>query len=309
MSARANVAHTPTPAIHDRPLLAFSWGYEAWGNHTAELVQIVDAIEESRGFRAPLLVDVRLRRQVRAIGFRERAFEKVLGPGRYLWLPGLGNRAIADRSLSMALDDPAAAASLLELIHERAAAGSRVIFFCSCGSPLARRTCHRGMVVDALLTAARDRQTLLSIQEWPGGSPCVTSLDISPDRMARLQVIAGSDDGGRMRLPVPANVPLVRAAALPHFSLIRCRAGVDESVAMSGPAVFTSAGWMFPVHTAWSGVELGALCDEMDEVLALAKLLPFGADLVPDERWRIEALVGAGAGRDRRVSAAPEQPL
>ena len=33
-------AHTPRPT---KPtLVAFSWGYEGWGNHTRELVEMVD---------------------------------------------------------------------------------------------------------------------------------------------------------------------------------------------------------------------------------------------------------------------------
>ncbi len=35
---------------------------------------MVDAVEHARGFAPPLFVDVRVRRSVRALGFRDRAF-------------------------------------------------------------------------------------------------------------------------------------------------------------------------------------------------------------------------------------------
>lgn len=69
----------------------FTWGYWGWGNATAQLVEAVDAVEASRGFKPPMFVDIRLFRKVRAVGFRDRAFEGLLGPSRYVWLDKLGN--------------------------------------------------------------------------------------------------------------------------------------------------------------------------------------------------------------------------
>ena len=284
------------PAAADHPLLAFSWGYEGWGNHTAELVKMVDAVEASRGFGPPLFVDVRLKRVVRAIGFRERAFEKLLGE-RYVWLQGLGNVAVGDHSLAMALSDPSQLETLLDLVAQRAAADSRVIFFCSCGSPLARSRCHRGMVTDALLAVARKRGIPLAVQEWPGGSPMVTDLEIPIEHMRRLRVLGNSEDGGSMRVPVSANISVARAAALPHYSLIRCRAGDAEAIAASGPAILTPQGWMFPVHEAWCDVEIHALQEEVDEDLTTSMLLPFGAPLMLPPRWRVETLNGTRSRR------------
>lgn len=69
--------------------LLFSWGYYGWGNHTDRLVEAVDAVEESRGFRPPVFVDIRIRRSVRAVGFNGTRFEKLLGPERHRWMPSL----------------------------------------------------------------------------------------------------------------------------------------------------------------------------------------------------------------------------
>lgn len=177
-------------------------------------------------------------------------------------------------------------------------------------------TIHQGVDGDAerLLDMLRTEDLVPCLRYWRfmwderRGSTCVTDLDISAERMTRLHVIADSDDGGRMRLPVPAEMPLVRAAALPHFSLIRCRAVGDERVAMSGPAVLTSDGWMFAVHTAWSGMEFDTRHGEMDEALTIAKLLPLGDEFRLDARRRFEALAGAVAEGGPRSTATRGSP-
>jgi hypothetical protein len=47
----------------------FSWGYYGWGNHTSRLVQAVDTVEGSRGFKPPFFVDIHIWRSVRPAGF------------------------------------------------------------------------------------------------------------------------------------------------------------------------------------------------------------------------------------------------
>jgi hypothetical protein len=98
----------------------FSWGYYGWGNYTKQFVEAADAVEAKRGFNPPVFVDVRIRRMVRAPGFREKAFEKLLGPDRYRWMKSLGNKAIEDDTLdSMQIAEPKAAKDLLDLaVHE-----------------------------------------------------------------------------------------------------------------------------------------------------------------------------------------------
>jgi hypothetical protein len=52
-----------------KPITLFSWGYYGWGNASPQLLELVDAIEEKRGFQPPIFVDIRIRREVRAPGF------------------------------------------------------------------------------------------------------------------------------------------------------------------------------------------------------------------------------------------------
>ena len=77
-----------------RRLTVFSWGFWGWGTATPQLVAAVDAAERRRGFAPPLFVDIRFRRSGRAIGFKEHAFEQLLGRRRYRWMPTLGNSSI-----------------------------------------------------------------------------------------------------------------------------------------------------------------------------------------------------------------------
>ncbi len=251
--AKNRTSATPDVAVakavgHGVPVLAFSWGYYGWGNHTRELVDMMDRVEAARGFAPPLWVDVRLRRQVRALGFRERAFEQQLGPDRYAWLRGLGNRMIGDRDVAEpTLDRPEDIDLLLERITTAAAGGRRVIFFCACKSPVERHVCHRGLVVDLLVKTARRRKLPIGVQEWPGGTPSEVTLEVDREQMDKL-VAHSLVEAQNVRLSLPAGVDLVRAASLPHLSLLRCREGDREVTALSGPVVYTAHGWVFPLY-------------------------------------------------------------
>ena len=257
-------------------LVAFSWGYSGWGNHTRELAEMVDAVEAARGFDPPLFVDVRLRRQVRAIGFRDRAFEKVVGADRYVWMPGLGNRAIGDGSGVVQLDEPAAIEDLLARVLD-GGERRRVIFFCSCQSPHARASCHRGLVVDALIEAAARRATKLRVQEWPGGVPVVANVTVSDAILKQLQ---GS--GELTRIPLPVGVSLAAAGALPCCSVLRFRNGATRVFAPSGPATMTARGWTLPIGPVLPALQddLFTACEEERQELCLDA---FGApdDTVP----------------------------
>lgn len=256
------------------PILAFSWGYAGWGTHTKELVTTVDAIERARGFAAPVFVDIRLRRQVRAVGFRERAFEALLGPKRYVWMNGLGNRAIAnaDRDGEIEIDDPAQADDLLSLILERAPR-QRVIFFCSCGSPLVRKDCHRGAIVDLLVGRIRRRRVKVAVQEWPGGDPTVATVPVTITDLRKLR-------RGATRLLVPSNMSPTTAAALPHFSFLRCVADGEVVVAASGAATYTARGWMFPIYSVTDADGLAAMQAELEDDFDEHQLGRFGAPAV-----------------------------
>jgi hypothetical protein len=251
-------------------LLAFSWGYEGWGNHTEALVAIVDAVEAARGYAPPLFVDIRIRRSVRAVGFRERAFAEQLG-SRYRWLRGLGNRAIVeDLADAIVIADPSEAETLVEIIADAAAAQRRVIFFCSCGSPLRAAQCHRAEVARLALAVARRRKLALTIQEWPGGSPLRTSVPAVWKR-------------GTTRLAVPPEVDLVHAAALPHLSVIEDAAG---SQLVTGAAVCTARGWALPIYGV--APDTRALARQLVEL----NLVPRGARIELPPRWRSAQLQG-----------------
>src|SRR5689334_5628512 len=84
------------------PLTLFSWGYEGWGNATRELLKATAAVESARGFDPPAFADIRASRAVRAEGFRDRAFESLVGH-RYRWIQGLGNARILERRGPMRL--------------------------------------------------------------------------------------------------------------------------------------------------------------------------------------------------------------
>jgi len=218
-------------------VLAFSWGYAGWGNHTRALVDLVDRVEASRGFAPPLFADVRIRRQVRAEGFRDRAFETLLGD-RYVWLRGLGNRRILDPSLTKhVLDDPRDIDRLIELVT--AQPDRRVIYFCSCASPLEQHTCHRALVAKTLVRRAR----AITSEEWPGGSPLtLDALALPAVHDKKLRSLIGKKQ--TWRLPLPGSLPLERAGALPHYSTF----DQGDYAFTSGPTIMTARGWILPVY-------------------------------------------------------------
>ena len=94
---------------------AFTWGYWGWGTHAEDFVRNVDAVERSLGWRPPLFVDIRIRRTVRAPDFRENAFERIVGQGRYRWMETLGNRSVITKERKMKIAEPSAAHDLLKV--------------------------------------------------------------------------------------------------------------------------------------------------------------------------------------------------
>jgi hypothetical protein len=72
-----------------KPITLFSWGYYGWGNATSRLVELVDSLEKSRGYKPTLFVDIRIRRAGRAPGFIGTGFEDLLGNARYRWMKSL----------------------------------------------------------------------------------------------------------------------------------------------------------------------------------------------------------------------------
>ncbi|HEY3815854.1 MAG TPA: hypothetical protein VGL81_01725 [Polyangiaceae bacterium] len=225
-----------TPSFLSRtrtPLTLFTFGY--WGNGaaTAELAKAVDAAERQRGFDPPLWVDIRIQRSVRAVGFRDDAFERLLGD-RYMWLPDLGNASIQDGGRAIRIKNPAAAADLLELAIERPA--RRVIFFCACLHPAG---CHRRVVATLVVRAARARGGV-TIVEWPGGEPRALAVEVGP---AAFRKVAR----GAKTMPVPAGMNMGEAAALPWGSKIVLRSAGEETAVLVGPTRFDAHGAHLPI--------------------------------------------------------------
>lgn len=157
-------AFLPHPAPDDA-VTAFMFGYWGNGSATLQLVEAFDAAEKERGFEPPLWVDVRIRRSVRAAGFRDDAFARLLGD-RYVWMRDLGNNAVGTGRGGVEIKNPAAADELLN--HVVANPSRRVIFFCACEEP---SECHRYEVGRLLHRAAKNRGVELTVVEWPGGEP------------------------------------------------------------------------------------------------------------------------------------------
>jgi hypothetical protein len=221
---------------------SFMWGYWGWGGSTKELVLAFDAAERERGHEPPVFVDVRIGREVRAVGFRGDAFEKRLGETRYRWLPDLGNQGILDRG-EVRLRDASKASDLLDLVVQVHADRRRVIFFCACQSPPRneQRACHRLLVGDVLLEEARRRKVDLSVVEWPGGAPCALFETVSPPAVRAAL-------GGGRSVPVPPGMSPSIAVALPwgSYALVE---GEAASIVV-GPALHAQGRWALQVPWA-----------------------------------------------------------
>jgi hypothetical protein len=169
-------------------LTLFSWGYKGWGNAIPELLHSTQIAEQNRGFQPPVFVDIRFRRAVRAEGFREKAFERVLGSERYVWMNDLGNANIGNNNASKPrISNPSAANELLDLAINAAKKKQRVVFFCSCDC--LDPNCHRHIVAELTLKAAKERKVPITITAWPGGVPSKKTLEsfkITPTLFKKL---------------------------------------------------------------------------------------------------------------------------
>ena len=227
--------------MEQKAVTLFSWGYEGWGNWTDKLVEAVDAVEKARGRAPPIFVDIRARRKVRAEGFKEHAFERLLGTDRYRWLKGLGNRAILTGSTRGEFVDPAQVADLLDLAIEARKANRRVIFFCSCPIPI--DGCHRQEVAPVLLKEAKSRKQPVTVVEWPGfeGEPASV-----PELEVARQVAMAVDKGTRQSIPLPDGMPSIELLGLPWYTLFNLKAKEEGLAIFTGPAEHRAGGWQLP---------------------------------------------------------------
>jgi hypothetical protein len=183
-------------------------------------------------------VDIRLRREVRAPGFRADALETLLGR-RYVWMPDLGNVAALENNGDIRIRRPQAADELLELIltgPER-----RVIFFCAC--EIAGH-CHRRTVSQLLVQAAERQRTPLVVVEWPGGEPETLVLPATPPQLLG----AARNEIGR--IPIPGSMSHAAAVTVPWGSAALLRHQQHQAFALVGPARFGTHGAYLPVFHA-----------------------------------------------------------
>ena len=95
-------------------LTLFTFGSWGWGNATRRLIRTIDATERRKGFSPPIFFDIRLKRNVRAKGFLEDAFQRLLPRGRYRWFPRLGNANVATGERGKKIADSFSSRILLE---------------------------------------------------------------------------------------------------------------------------------------------------------------------------------------------------
>ena len=217
-------------------LTIFTFGYWGWGSATRELIRAIDSAERKKGFSPPIFCDIRLKRNVRAEGFRDDAFERLLPKGRYQWLPSLGNVNIASKGRGIRIKDPSSSRTLLEEALQNAKRNRRVIFFCACEFP---RFCHRHVVANLLLKDAARMGRRIKVTEWPGGKPIRTSVHVTE---AVYKGICGNMVNVRLSSQtVPRNL-----AGLPWGSIVDVVSGEESLPIISGPAKFQS-GWLLPI--------------------------------------------------------------
>jgi hypothetical protein len=217
-------------------LTIFTFGYWGWGNSTHELIKAINSAERKKGFSPPVFVDIRLKRSVRAEGFRDDEFERLLPNGRYQWFPSLGNINIATKERGIKIKEPVSARLLFEIALKNAEKNRRVILFCACEFP---RLCHRHVVANLLLKEAKRVGRRIRITEWPGGAPIRTRVQVTE---ATFKGVCGSILNVRLSSPT-----LLRdLAGLPWGSIVDVVSGEESIPIISGPAKFQN-GWILPI--------------------------------------------------------------
>jgi hypothetical protein len=228
------LVHTPTFLTTRNPALlgiedlcdsltVFSFGYEGYGSGTARFVAAVDKVERERGFEPPLWVDARVSRSVRAIGFRDKAFEQLVGLDRYRWMRDLGNERVREGREGIQIRRPEAVADLLRLALDMPR--RRVVFFCSCSGSYAG--CHRHEVGRLLLRHARAVGAQVRCVEWPGGEPVALSFDLASNSALKRETLDTRGILGE-----------AEAAAVPWGSYGILRAAKRAEHVLLGPALF-----------------------------------------------------------------------
>jgi hypothetical protein len=224
-------------------LTPFTFGYWGWGNATCQLLRAIDTAERKRGFSPPIFFDIRLKRNVRAEGFRGDAFEQLVPKGRYRWFPRLGNARIATAEDGIKIADPFSSRLLLEEALVYAKRNRRVIFFCACEFPCScRRSCHRQKVTEFLLEDAERSGHRIKITEWPGGAPKRKKVKVT-------EAIYREVCGSRKSVPLPSRLLPRDLVGLPWGSIVDVMSGKESIPIISGPPKFQKKKnrWTLPI--------------------------------------------------------------
>jgi hypothetical protein len=158
-------------------------------------------------------------------------------------MKGLGNEAIREDHGEIRIHRPADAEDLLDAAIEAASENRRVIFFCHCPSPAAAVHCHRFAVTELLLIAARQRQRIVGIEEWPGGAP-------APDDVKRVRVepeLLRTARSGVVYVRLTDEQASTGLAGLPWGGLVELDAGDDAQLIASGPLRYRAKHWELPI--------------------------------------------------------------
>ena len=226
-----------------KPITIFSWGYYGWGNHTPYLIKALDAVEESRGFKPLMFVDIRISHGVRAKGFRGSAFKNLVGEQRYLAMKDLGNEKIISGSEpAIQIAKPAAAKDLLELAIKLSKDKQRLLFFCSCEFNKfdGKTNCHRCTVAGLLIKNAKKQGVSIQVVEWPGGEPKNIEREVKPKLFDVIKK-------RRINIPLPKDYDLAEMAGLPWGNVATFRCNDQELHRIVGPAIRQKGKWALPV--------------------------------------------------------------
>ena len=152
-------------------------------------------------------------------------------------MPGLGNEAVATGRGVMRLRRPEDVEILLDLILEHERSHRRVVFFCSCESPWNAAGCHRTLVADTLLAAARARNVKLSLEEWPGGE---VSTEVRSVRVPGRTLKALAAGGKWVALESRPDAELLQ---MPTGGLVSLEEGPSSRIASVCPPRFVNGRW------------------------------------------------------------------
>lgn len=225
----------------------YMFGYWGWGSSTEQLIESTDAVEKQRGFGPPIFIDIRIRRNSKAPGFQEKAFEKTVGKDRYQWMSDLGNEAVLKdftSSKRLQIRRPDAAVELLDRAQQLAKENRHLIFFCACPCPC---ECHRYAVAKLLIKAANQKAIALEVIEWPGNEPSSLPIDID---------IRDQKNPHAKRLSLGSVQPLWKFAGLPVGATVQVKRGGIEMTVPVAPVRYAPSGWYLPILQGGDGKEM-----------------------------------------------------